>query len=133
MHQGSCLCKGVTFTVAGELPPIQVCHCSQCRHAQGTPFATNIPVAEVQVTWLSGVELIHYYESSPGKFRCFCKTCGSPLFSKRASLPGILRMRAGTFDGDLLSRVGVHIYHGSKAHWWTGLDDAPKFDEMPPV
>lgn len=133
MHRGSCLCRGIVFSVSGELPPIQVCHCGQCRQAQGGPFATNIPVDESRVSWLSGLDLIQRYESSPGKVRCFCKTCGSPLFSQRTSLPGVLRLRAGTLEGLVHAKVGLHIYHGSKANWWTALDDAPKFEQMPPA
>ncbi|RZI84332.1 MAG: GFA family protein [Rubrivivax sp.] len=135
MHHGSCLCQGVTFTVSGELPPIQVCHCGQCRRAQGTPFVTNVPVSEAQVHWQSGQDLIQRYESSPGKFRCFCKTCGSPLFSQRSSLPGILRLRAGTLLGHVDANFGFHIYVASEANWWSLQDhaQAPRFDEMPPA
>lgn len=135
MHRGSCLCGGVTFTVSGDLPPIQVCHCGQCRRAQGTPFATNIPLNESQVEWLSGISLIQRYESSPGKYRCFCKTCGSPLFSQRTSLPGVLRLRMGTLQGQVKSQVGFHIFDASKANWWTPQDDskAPRYDENGPA
>jgi hypothetical protein len=127
MHHGSCLCQGVTFTVSGVLPPIQVCYCSQCRRAQGGPVASNIPVAEAQVSWLTGLELLQRYESSPGKVRCFCKVCGSPLFSQRDSLPGVLRLRAGLLAEPLETAVGVHFYHDSKASWWPGPEDAPQY------
>jgi len=127
MYHGSCLCQGVTFTVSGELPPIQVCYCSQCRRAQGGPVATNIPVQEAQVTWLTGQELMQQFESSPGKQRCFCKVCGSPLFSQRNSLPGVLRLRAGLLAEPVKATVGLHFYHDSKASWWPGPEDAPKY------
>lgn len=135
MHRGSCLCGGVTFTVSGDLPPIQVCHCGQCRRAQGTPFVTNIPLDESQVDWLSGINLIQRYESSPGKYRCFCKTCGSPLFSQRTSLPGVLRLRVGTLQGHVKSKIGIHIYDASRANWWAAQDDvhAPRYDENGPA
>lgn len=118
MQRGRCLCGGVTFNVSGELPPIQVCHCGQCRQAQGGPFATNIPVREAQVQWLSGQELFQAYESSPGKLRVFCRVCGSPLFSRKDSLPGVLRLRAGSLLGDLPTQIGAHIYCESRANWW---------------
>jgi hypothetical protein len=135
MHRGSCLCGGVTFAVSGDLPPIQVCHCGQCRRAQGTPFATNIPLYESQVEWLSGISLIQRYESSPGKYRCFCKTCGSPLFSQRTSLPGVLRLRVGILQGQVNGKVGFHIHHASRANWWTPQDEAraPRYDENGPA
>jgi len=122
MQRGRCLCGGITFNVCGELPPIQVCHCGQCRQAQGGPFATNIPVSEAQVQWLSGRELFQAYESSPGKLRVFCRVCGSPLFSRKDSLPGVLRLRAGSLLGDLSTQIGAHIYCESGVSWWQ--DDA---------
>jgi hypothetical protein len=44
-----------------------MCHCSQCRKAQGGAFATNTPVSNSNFELKSGAELITEYESSPGK------------------------------------------------------------------
>lgn len=46
MISGSCLCGEITFEVSGELAPIQICHCTQYRKAQGRAFLTNTPVKE---------------------------------------------------------------------------------------
>lgn len=127
MYQGSCLCGAVRFEIAGELAPIQVCHCSQCRKAQGGPFATNIPVSAQAFHLLSGAELLKAFESSPGKRRVFCSHCGSPLYSQNAKLPGVLRIRAGSLDGPLESRPALHIYMDSKANWWDVNDQLLKY------
>ncbi len=79
MHTGSCLCGGVQFRIEQALEPIQVCHCSQCRKAQGTPFATNTPVSTSAFHLTAGKELLKAFESSPGKQRVFCSGCGSPI------------------------------------------------------
>lgn len=63
MVQGGCLCGGVRFEIEGELAPIQICHCSQCRKAQGTPFVTNIPVDETRFRLLAGNELLRAFSS----------------------------------------------------------------------
>ena len=71
-YTANCLCEGVKFRLTTEtLAPIQLCHCSQCRRAQGTPFATNLPVARADFQLDSGAELLPDYESSPGKKRAF--------------------------------------------------------------
>lgn len=127
MHTGSCLCEGVAFTIRGPLEPIQVCHCRQCRTAQGTPFATNIPVSTSALTLLRGEELLQGYESSPGKLRVFCKRCGSPIFSKREDKPDTLRIRAGIIDGNLDTTPIAHFYTADQANWWPLHDDLPKF------
>lgn len=129
MHQGSCLCGDVRYRVDGELPPIQLCHCSQCRRAQGTPFASNIPINESSFQLLCGSERLQAFESSPGKQRVFCSRCGSPVYSRTSMLPGVLRIRAGSLEGEVSSQPGWHIYTESKANWWSLDDDLPRHAE----
>ncbi len=61
MTTGACLCGGIRFTVAGDLPPLQICHCSQCRRAQGSAFAANLPIRSEAFQLHSGEDL---------KFKC---------------------------------------------------------------
>jgi hypothetical protein len=126
MHTGQCLCGGVRFEIDGELAPIEICYCKQCQRAQGTALATNIPVALSAFRLIAGEELIRSYESSPGKSRCFCSVCGSPLYSKRESLPDVLRIRAGLIDGVLATRPVAHFHTNSKPNWWQIRDDLPQ-------
>lgn len=118
MHAGGCLCGAIRYEISGDLAAIEVCHCSQCRKAQGGAFATNISVAEAALQILSGRAAIREYESSPGKFRAFCSHCGSPLFSRRTALPGTVRIRAGTLDGPVATRPAVHFHVASCCDWW---------------
>ena len=96
MHTGSCHCRAVRFEIEGELAQIQVCHCGDCRKAQGGPFGTNIPVETSKFRLLSGADDLRIYESTPGKERVFCSRCGGPLFSRLQSKPEVMRVRAGT-------------------------------------
>lgn len=128
IHRAACLCGGVSLQIEGPLEPIQVCHCSQCRRAQGGPFATNIPVQLAQVRFLSGESLLQAYESAPGKERVFCRVCGSPIFSRRVTLPDAIRLRAGLLAEPVAARPAFHAYVGSRASWWSIDDDLPRFD-----
>ncbi len=128
-YTAQCLCGGITFRIDGELEPIQICHCSQCRRAQGSAFAANIPVKESAVHFDSGTELMAEYEATPGKRRVFCKRCGSPLYSARSSLPGVLRIRAGLIAEPLNVRPLFHAYVDSKANWYDIRDDVPQFPD----
>jgi len=127
-HSGQCLCGMIRFEIAGPLEPVQICHCAQCRRAQGTPFASNIPVKSADISWLSGQDHLSRYESSPGKCRYFCPTCGSPVYSSRDSLPDVIRLRAGLLDNPVASQPLAHFYTGSKASWWTISDGLPQFE-----
>jgi hypothetical protein len=127
MYTGSCLCNAVQFRIDAALEPVQVCHCSQCRKAQGGPFATNIPVPSAAFQLVCGDDRLSEYESSPGKKRVFCSRCGSPVFSRRDSHPGVVRVRAGLIDEALPAGPGTHFHVASKCNWWTIRDDAPQF------
>lgn len=126
-HTGSCLCQAIRFEIDGPLDPIQICHCQQCRKAQGTPLVTNIPVATASFRLVAGADLLAEFESSPGKKRCFCRTCGSPVISRRDDRPDVVRVRAGLIDGPLDVRPVSHAYTGSRANWWDILDDLPRY------
>lgn len=128
MYTGQCLCGGVRFSIDGELAPVQICHCQQCRRAQGTPFASNVPVSTAALR-LDGESLLTAFESSPGKQRVFCSRCGSPLYSQRADLPGVLRIRAGLINEPLRNGPVAHFYCDSKSNWWPIDDDLPRFAE----
>lgn len=129
VHNGSCLCGGVKFSITGALSPIQVCHCAQCRQAQGGPFATNIPVEKSTLTFSCGEKLLSRFESSPGKVRAFCSKCGSPVFSARDSLPEVVRIRAGLLQEPIASHLGFHAYTSSQCTWWLLDDDLPKYEK----
>jgi hypothetical protein len=129
MYTGQCLCGGIQFELAGALAPIQVCYCKQCQRAQGTALATNIPVAVSDFRLICGQDLIRSYESSKGKERCFCSRCGSPIYSKRESLPDVVRVRAGLIDGELTTHLDAHFYARSKPNWWAIRDDLPQYAE----
>ncbi len=128
MYTGGCLCGGIQFRIDAELEPIQVCHCSQCRKAQGTPFAANTPVSTSAFELVSGGDLITLFESSPGKQRAFCSRCGSPLYSKRDTLPGVLRIRAGLINEPISAKPEAHFHTASKANWWAIEDGLPQFE-----
>lgn len=132
-HQGSCLCGGIRFHIRGPLAPIQVCHCAQCRKAQGGPVATNIPVDASAWEVSQGEELMQSYASSPGKIRVFCKVCGSPIFSQRDALPGVLRIRAGLLSEPVDSHLAFHAFTDSKASWWPIAQGIPVFQEGAPA
>ena len=132
MYQGGCLCGAVRYRIEGELEPIQICHCGQCRKAQGTPFVTNIPVQEAQFSLLSGAGQLKAFVSSPGKQRVFCSDCGSPLYSRTSKLPGVLRIRAGSLDGELATRPAFHAFCASRANWWELHDDLPQYPGFKP-
>src|SRR3989442_16001197 len=117
MITGACLCGGVRFEVRSPLGPIIYCHCSMCRRATGTAFATNASVNAEAFQIVAGQDLVREYQSSTRSFRAFCSRCGSPLYGRFEGLP-MIRMRLGSLEGDLGSGAVAHIWIGSKAPWF---------------
>lgn len=128
MIKGGCLCGNVSYEYDGEIEELAMCHCSQCRKAQGGAFATNSPIQSSKMK-LSGEEYIAEYQSNEHKVRAFCKNCGSPIYSARKDLPGILRLRLGTIETDFTCNNKYHIFSASKASWHDITDDCLQFPE----
>ena len=82
MITGKCLCGKVRYEIDGRLGPVVYCHCSMCRRATGSAFATNASVRANEFRVVAGSELISEYESSPSNMRAFCSRCGSPLYCR---------------------------------------------------
>lgn len=131
MYKGSCLCGAVTFEIRGSIRDIVMCHCSLCRKAQGSAFATNGLVDAAEFT-LHGEEMLTGYESAPGNVKYFCSRCGSPMLNRSAKRPGMVRIRLGTVESDISERPRAHIFASSKANWEQITDDIPQYDGYVP-
>jgi hypothetical protein len=131
MHKGSCLCGAVEYEITGSLGPIVYCHCSRCRKANGSAFAAVSPVAASDFRIIKGQESLRSYRTDAGVHRVFCGTCGSPIIGKRDSTPETVRVRIGTLDTPLDTKVSAHIFVGSKSEWYEILDGMHQHDERP--
>lgn len=128
MITGSCLCRGIRFEIDATPGLVSVCHCEDCRKAQGSAFAVNAPVPRASLRFTAGEDLLASFESTPGKHRAFCSRCGSPVFSRRDDDPDTVRIRLGTIDGDPGVRPAVHGWTSDKAAWERLPEDGlPRF------
>lgn len=132
MIEGGCLCGGIRYRYDGEIEEISICHCSQCRKAQGSAFAAVSPVAAAGFHILAGAEMLKEYRSSPDKVRVFCSNCGSPIYSAKDDQPQIRRLRLGTVDTPVACANAFHIFADSKASWWDIGGDLPRYAQRKP-
>jgi pimeloyl-ACP methyl ester carboxylesterase len=129
MHTGHCLCGAVRLEIAGEFLHAYYCHCSRCRRATASSFATNGFVRAEDLRIAAGEDALGRFESTPGVFRHFCARCGSQLFNRNDHVPQIRSVRLGVMDGDPGIRPVCHIFVGSKAPWTEIHDGLPTFLE----
>ena len=131
-YNGSCLCGRIKFEISGKIRDIIYCHCSQCRKAQGSAFATNGNVSIADFKFIEGEQYLTGYLASPDQTKYFCKYCGSPLISKNVASPANVRVRLGTIDSDINERPEAHIFVASKANWEEICGDLPQYSEYEP-
>ncbi|MEN9682600.1 MAG: hypothetical protein RLZZ427_351 [Pseudomonadota bacterium] len=115
---GGCLCGAVRYSVAAE-PLMQViCHCKNCQRQSGSAWSMIAGVPETAVTITGALTTYEDHgDSGGGVLRQFCGTCGSPLFSRVASAPGMLFIKAGTLDDTSAFAPAVQIWTKSRQHW----------------
>ncbi len=131
-YRGGCLCGRVRFEIKGAIEDIVCCHCSQCRKAQGSAYATNGNVRAADFVFLAGESELSGYASDPDQVKFFCRHCGSPIISKRRSVADWVRVRLGSIDSAITERPTAHIFVGSRANW-DELDAAlPRFEAYEP-
>lgn len=129
MVSGSCLCGRFAFEVDGPFQFMAHCHCTYCRKAHGSTFATYVGAPTEGFRWISGEGEQASYASSKGLERAFCPTCGSKVPS--AASGDALFFPAGLLDGDPGVRPAAQIFTASKAPWHD-LDEVPAFEAAPP-
>jgi len=132
MYLGKCLCGEVAIKIAGKISDIIHCHCSLCRKNSGTAFATNgfINAADFAVT--SGNKNLSTFSFKPGRYRHFCTSCGSPVYSSNEQDPARYRIRLGILDSDITERPISHNFVSSKANWEELEANLPKYPAFEP-
>jgi hypothetical protein len=119
MKTGSCLCGGVAFEVTGQLRPVVVCHCTQCRKQSGHFGAfTACDNSNLRFT---NKDTLAWYRASEVAARGFCKSCGSLLFWKGDGRT-YTSIAAGSINGATGLQIEGHIFCADKGDYYEILD-----------
>ncbi|MDB4453675.1 GFA family protein [Pseudomonadales bacterium] len=81
VFEGSCLCKGISYSIKGDALGFYHCHCQRCRKVNGTGHGSNIRIDAQSIEWHGDKSLINRYKV-PDAYRFrndFCRDCGSPM------------------------------------------------------
>ena len=129
MIKGSCFCKAVRYEINGRLLLFANCHCPDCRKFSGSAFASILVTESRGFKVASGEDNLVHYQSSPGKQRCFCRTCGCHLFSLAEHRPEMVFVRAGSLDDVPQIQPQSHFWTSMKAPWDEICDSLPQYPE----
>ena len=126
-YSGRCLCGEIKYSANVEPLFTGNCHCKDCQRSSGGAF---IPAILFPETGVSIVGEAKYFESiaDSGNIhkRGFCSNCGSQLFAKFNTMPGVLGIKAGTLDHPSNYVPKLDFYVASAAPWDFMNPELPK-------
>ncbi len=115
---GGCLCGAVRYSFEGEPLMQAVCHCKNCQRQAGSSWSMLIVVPESAVRITGEVTTYTDHGESGGEvLRQFCPTCGSPVFSRIPTQPGMIFVKAGSLDDTTGFKPQIQFWTASKQHW----------------
>jgi hypothetical protein len=126
---GKCLCGTVQYEVEDRFRYSLNCHCSNCRRATGAAFKPFAGIERGKLKITGGANcLLIFGEGSAHD--AHCGRCGSLLYSLVRDAQ-FVHVTLGTLVDSPSIRPSAHIFVGSKAPWYTIMDDLPQHEEFP--
>jgi hypothetical protein len=128
---GGCLCGSVRYACESDPLMCVTCHCKNCQKQAGSSLSVIVMVPETAVSHEG--ELTTYNDTGDSGAtvrRQFCPACGSPVFTRVDSPPGMMFIKAGTLDDTSILKPQFHCYAKSKQDW-VDLGDIPAFETVP--
>ncbi|MFM0047141.1 GFA family protein [Paraburkholderia sediminicola] len=105
--------------------------CQTCRKAHAAHHNTAARVKREHFRVTDGAEMLSHFESSPGKFRHFCRRCGTHVYAERSELPFVV-LRAATLDSDPGLKPSTRVWTSHEVPWLQSHPDILTFPEGAP-
>lgn len=130
---GGCLCGAVRYVCDAEPMMAGHCHCVDCRKSSGSGRCSHMAVPEDAIA-ISGAVSLYERAADSGNLvaRAFCPTCGAPVFSRNAGMPGMVFLRASSLDDPELFKPTLVVYASRAPSWDQPAGGLPSFATMPP-
>ena len=116
IRTGRCLCGGITFRIKGDLRPVLVCHCLQCRKTSGHYWAaTEVHCNDIDIR---DAGALRWYRSSNFARRGFCNRCGASMFWQKDARNERISVGAGCIDAPTGLNTEAHIFVESASDYY---------------
>jgi hypothetical protein len=128
---GRCLCGAIRFELTEPPQYAGYCHCTRCQRRTGTASSAQARIDGRTFRLLAGAELVAAWRHPDGGFeKCFCRECGSHLFSRNPDDETQMAIRLSAFDGDPGVRPSFRQFTDYAAVWEPIPDDGlPRYGE----
>ncbi len=122
---GGCMCGAVRYELLRDDPWIVYCHCDACRKHTGAPVTVLVTVTPDDVRWTAGQRA--RYESSPERFRGYCRDCGASLTWEASSNGSWMAIHISSFDQPELLPPTEHVFLKDALPWHNHDDGLTKY------
>ena len=133
--EGGCRCGAVRWRLDAErLPLTYACHCLDCQTWTGSAFSQQAIVAQDRFSCTGSVGRFDL-PSADGRrvsHQVACPACFTRVFNTNSSRPGLVGIRAGTFDDSHRLSVVAHMWIRRKQSWLTIDPQVPAWPEGAP-
>jgi hypothetical protein len=131
---GRCLCGAITIELTPPTDFCSHCHCQSCRRAHGAPLVTWTGVGADQLRFVCGEDNLERYQSSPGTYRCFCRTCGTSMVCYYTedsrtfgSLAGKMYVPVAVLTDPIDQPPDGHVSFEEHVDWFDFDDGLPRY------
>ena len=119
------MCGRIRFVLETRSTWNVYCHCESCRKHTGAPVSVLVTCLPHQVRWIRGKR--SRYESSPGRFRSFCRHCGSSLtWEGEVKDNAWLALHISTLDRPEAFAPTEHVFRDHGIPWFDTGDELPR-------
>ena len=133
--EAACLCGKIKLSYSGVIGPANYCHCADCRRVTGSAFNIGVRVDRKDLKITASAEL-RSYKSVSGKGReierCFCGTCGSPIYTLHVDVPEFAWVKAGIINEPEVVKPAFENWTKDKVTWAT-IRVAASYEETRPA
>ncbi len=124
-HEGGCLCGAVRYETNGTPKWVAHCHCESCRSNTGCPVTTFVGWQRDNFRYTSGTP--QRYVSSPGVYRSFCATCGTPLTYGADRCADEVHVYVATYDRPQDFPATAHVHYAERIPWFDTKDSHNRY------
>jgi hypothetical protein len=130
---GGCVCGAVRYAWTPMVRfKLYACHCTDCQKRTGTSFALQQMALEADLTVEGEMAEGGFTQPSGARARLFaCPKCQSRIYGANDTRPGLVIIRAGTFDHSARLIPDVHVWTRSKQPWIVIPSEAEALETQP--
>jgi hypothetical protein len=128
-RRASCHCGQLTVVAEGEPVRVSMCHCLACQRRTGSVFGIQArwPDERLRIEGRAS-EYVRTSDEGEGRTFHFCPECGSTVYYRVASVPGVTAVPIGAFGDPDFPPPRISVWEARKHPWVSVPEGAEHHD-----